>query len=225
MRKVLLTLQTAAFCALCATAACAQNPVVNGGFEAVQLAPGHVVRKNQKPYDALPAGTSYTFNNLAGIASIPSDAKSASNEVFGSGQAAAEGRQVGFVQGASGSFVAQDVAFVAAGRYALSFQAARSTAFGGDAQEIQVTVTGDPGVFALNQTFMVSKTTFTAFASHPFTVSAGTHTLRFLANGVVSPAQISLLDALSIKPVTAKTASAKTASAKEEPAPQHVTRP
>ena len=112
-----------------------------------------------------PSGSPWTFDNGSGVAGNGSG--------FTAGNPnAPQGTQVAFLQ-ATGSF-SQSVT-LAAGTYSLSFSAAQRANFQSSSQTIQVQVDG-----AAVGTFTPAGTNYAAYNTASFTVTAGSHTIRFV---------------------------------------------
>ena len=112
-----------------------------------------------------PTGSPWTFSGSAGI--------SGNNSGFTSGNPPApEGAQVAFLQG-TGSF-SQTVTGWAAGSYALTFDAAQRGNHQASQQDFKVLVDG-----VVVGTFTPSGTSYQAYTTAAFTVTAGSHTITF----------------------------------------------
>jgi len=139
------------------------NPVpgttlVNGGFETPALADGG--------YQYQPTATGWVFTGQAGI--------QRNGSAWGAATAA-EGQQTAFLQSSNGTGgqMTQTVN-LAAGTYSVSFDAARR-AYGGGVQPLQLSIDGT----AIGAPISPGSTAFARYTSASFTVSAGSHTLRF----------------------------------------------
>jgi hypothetical protein len=151
------------------------NHVTAGfGFEAPAIAPGTF---QQNPTGGPPA-VSYT-----GTAGIASNGSSLGNPD------APQGTQVGYLQG-SGSFSASGM--FAAGTYAISFLAAEAMANVGT-EEIQVVV--DSTVVA---TLVPTGTSYTAYTTPSFTLTAGMHTISFMGMDSGGSSDLVFLDELQL---------------------------
>ena len=137
-------------------------PVVgDAGFETVNVGSG----SGAYQYD--PTGSAWTFTGGAGV--------SANNTDFtGGNPAAPEGSQVAFLQGTDAA-ISQSVTF-AAGTYSVGFSAAQRGNGNASSQSVQVYVDG-----TLVGTFTPGGPTYTAFTTDSFTVTAGAHTVSFVA--------------------------------------------
>ncbi len=125
------------------------------GFEQV------VVGQGNFRYD--PSGSSWTFTGGAGI--------SGNNSAFTAGNPPApEGVQVAFLQGKG--FFSQSVAGWTAGTYVLSLDAAQRANYQASKQNFSVAIDG-----TVVGTFTPSGTSYQTYATAPFTVSTGSHTI------------------------------------------------
>ena len=112
-----------------------------------------------------PTGSPWTFSGSAGI--------SGNNSGFTSGNPPApQGTQVAFLQ-TTGSF-SQTVAGWAAGSYVLTFDAAQRGNYQASHQDFQVLVDG-----TVVGTFTPSGTSYQSYSTAAFTVTAGSHTIKF----------------------------------------------
>jgi hypothetical protein len=132
--------------------------LTNAGFESPALGSGG--------YQYQPTTTGWVFNGQGGI------------QRNGSAWAAAqapEGQQTAFLQGSygNGGQMAQTIS-LAAGTYSVSFYAARR-AYQGVAQPLQLSIDD----IAIGAPISPASTAFALYTSASFTVSAGSHTLRF----------------------------------------------
>ena len=133
--------------------------IADSSFEALRLG------SDYSSYAYNPTGTPWTFVGQAGV--------SGNNTGFTSGNPAApQGIDVAFLQN-KGS-LSQAVVTQAAGTYTLSFSAAQRGNGGTSTQSIQVLVDG-----AWVGTFTPSGTSYQAFTTTPFAVTAGSHTITF----------------------------------------------
>jgi hypothetical protein len=99
---------------------------------------------------------------------------SGNNSPFTSGNPnAPQGTQVGYIE-AMGS-ITQSVAGFAAGSYVISFDAAQRGNYGTSVEDFEVLVDGN-----VVGTFQPTTTTYQLYATNPFTVTAGAHTIEFL---------------------------------------------
>jgi hypothetical protein len=148
----------------------------DAGFEQVLVGAGNY------RYD--PAGSPWTFTGSAGITGNDSG--------FTAGNpAASEGVQVAFLQ-RKGS-MSQAVSGWAAGSYVVSFYAAQRGNWQDSAQDFQVLV--DDVVVS---TFTPSDTTYRAYATASFTVSAGAHTITFKGLDTAGGDNTAFIDAVQI---------------------------
>ena len=135
------------------------NPVVvaltNGGFENPVLGSGG--------YQYQPTTTGWVFNSQGGIQRNGSAWRAAT---------ASEGQQTAFLQGGNAQ-MAQTLN-LPAGTYSVSFYAARR-AHQGLAQPMQLSIDG----IAIGAPTSPASTAFALYTTASFTVSAGSHTLRF----------------------------------------------
>jgi cell surface hyaluronidase len=112
-----------------------------------------------------PSGSPWTFDGLSGVAGNGSG-------FTGGNPAAPEGTQVAFLQGACS--VSQSVT-LAAGTYNLIFGAAQRANFQYSSQTVQVQVDG-----TAVGTFTPAGTSYADYVTNSFTVTAGSHTIRFV---------------------------------------------
>ncbi|HTK74485.1 MAG TPA: hypothetical protein VL371_04450, partial [Gemmataceae bacterium] len=127
-----------------------------GGFESPAVGGGSF------RYD--PAGTAWTYSGLAGVA--------ANGSGFTARNAAApEGAQVAFLQ-STGSLA--QTFNLAAGTYAVTFQAAQRVNYQSSAQTFRVLVDG-----AAVGTFTPAGAAYGSYATAAISLAAGTHTLTF----------------------------------------------
>jgi hypothetical protein len=153
-------------------------PVGDAGFEQVQVGAG------QFQYD--PTGSAWTFAGSSGI--------SANGSGFTAGNPPApEGTQVAFLQG-TGSF-SQSVAGWAAGSHTLSFDAAQRGNVQASRQDFEVLV--DSTVVG---TFTPSGTSYQAYTTAAFTVTAGAHTIKFLGLDSAGGDNTAFLDEIRVQP-------------------------
>jgi hypothetical protein len=131
--------------------------VSDGGFESPSVGAGGYA------YD--PSGTPWTYNGNAGVTGNGSG--------FTAGNPnAPEGSQVGFVQ-TTGS-MSQAVAGMAAGSYVITFDAAQRGNVQASRQDLEVLVDG-----TAIASFTPAGTSYAAYTTPAFTVTAGTHTIAF----------------------------------------------
>jgi hypothetical protein len=132
----------------------------DGGFETPVVGSGAY-----GDFQYAPAGTPWSFAGSAGI--------SGNGSGFTSGNPnAPEGTQVGFVQ-RTGS-ISQLITGMTAGSYQISFDAAQRGNIQVLQEDFQVLVDG-----AFVGTFTPAGTSYAAYASNVFTVTAGSHTITF----------------------------------------------
>jgi hypothetical protein len=112
-----------------------------------------------------PSGSLWTFDDSSGVAGNGSG-------FTGGNPDAPDGTQVAFLQGV-GSF-SQSVT-LAAGTYSISFSAAQRANFQYSSQTVQVQVDG-----TAVGTFTLGSASYAAYTTASFTVTAGSHTLRFV---------------------------------------------
>jgi hypothetical protein len=149
--------------------------VANGGFESPNVGTG------TNAYQYNPSGAGWNFSshsgtNGSGISGNGSD--------FTSGNPnSPEGGQVAFLQG-QGSFSQQ--IYVATGTYVISFLAAQRGIYQQGAQSFSVQI--DSNVY----TFGPTSTSYAAFSTSQFSLSAGSHTITFL--GLNSGDDTALID-------------------------------
>jgi RHS repeat-associated protein len=149
--------------------------VADTGFEQPGLATG--------TFQYAPDASGWNFAGGAGI--------SADGSAFTAGNPAAPGgTQVLFLQGTASA--TQQVANWQAGTYVLSFLAARRGNFGG-ANDFRILVDGQSV-----GTFKPLNTSYDSFATAPFTVSAGPHTIRIEGLNTVGGDHTAFIDNLGI---------------------------
>jgi len=129
-------------------------------------------------------GSSWTFNNAAGIAANGS-AFTANNPN------APRGRQVAFLQG-TGSF-SQTISF-RAGSYQISFYAAQRKGVNKSVQNFQVLIDGD-----VVGTFTPTSFEYKRYSSGAFTVAAGSHVLTFQGLDSNGGDNTAFIDVVAIK--------------------------
>ncbi len=132
-------------------------PVGDPGFEQVQVGAGH--------FQYRPTGSPWTFSGSSGL--------TANNSGFTSGNPPApQGTQVAFLQ-TTGS-MSQTVTGWAAGSYVLTFAAAQRGNHQASRQDFQVLIDG-----VVVGTFTPSGTSYQSYSTSAFTVTAGSHTIKF----------------------------------------------
>ncbi len=152
-----------------------------GGFETPNVGTG------TSAYQYGPTGSAWTFTGGAGVAG--------NNSGFTSGNPSApEGAQVAFLQ-MTGSF--SQTATLAAGTYTLNFDAAQRGNWQASTQTIQVQVDG-----ATVGTFKPAGTSYAAYTTNAFTVTAGTHTIAFTALDPSGGDNTAFLDQLQLNTAT-----------------------
>jgi hypothetical protein len=143
--------------------------------------PGFELSAVGNSYQMDPTGSPWTFAGAAGVAGNNSPVTSGN-------PAAPQGAQVAWMQ--NGGTVSQAVTF-AAGSYTLSFQAAQRGNYPSNSS-IQVQIDGQT-----EGTITPTGTSYASYTTNSFTVTAGSHTIRFV--GVASGGSTALLDAVSIQ--------------------------
>ena len=151
----------------------------NAGFESPAVGNGYVEN---------PTGAGWTFTGDAGVAGNGS-------EFTVENQAAPEGTQVGFIEDTGE--ISQAVTF-AAGSYVIAFQAAQQGNDNLQAQDFQVLVDGTS-----YGSFTPIDVRYASYATLPFTVSAGTHTICFQGIDSVGGPISAFIDAVQILPQNA----------------------
>jgi len=132
--------------------------VADAGFESVALPPW-------TGYTFDPAGSPWAFSGSAGVTANGSTLTAANPN-------APQGNQVAFLQ-LQGA-MSQSVADWAAGSYQVAFAAAQRGSYGGSRQDFRVLVDGQAV-----STFTPSSTSYLAYSTASFTVTAGAHTITF----------------------------------------------
>src|SRR5204862_4314208 len=128
-------------------------------------------------------GSAWSFAGNAGLAG---------NGAFTANDAPApQGTQVAFLQGA-GSAISQAVNFTA-GTYFLSFSAAQRATYNWSKQTFWALVDG-----SVVGTCTPSGTSYAAYTTAPFTVSAGTHTIAFVGLNPNGGDNTALIDQVAI---------------------------
>ena len=153
--------------------------LVDAGFESEAVGQGNFAYG--------PSGSAWAFSGGAGV--------SGNGSGFTSGNPAApQGQQVAFIQG-TGS-LSQSVAGWAAGGYTVSFQAAQRGNYYTSVEDFQVLVDG-----AVVGTFKPTSTSYRAFATASFSVTAGSHTLAFRGLDSAGGDNTAMLDAVAVAQV------------------------
>jgi len=161
--------------------------VANSGFEAESV--------GSRGYIYNPTGSAWVYQGESGVTANHTD--------FTGNSLAPQGDQVAFLQ-QRGTF-SQAIAFGASGSYQVSFQAAQREIYNTGGEDFQVLIDGN-----IVGTFKPTWVAYRTFVTNPFTVAAGSHTLRFVglnsANGdntaFIDNVQI---DALATLPVMVET--------------------
>jgi hypothetical protein len=155
----------------------AGNPTVaDAGFETPAL--------GYAKYQYNPTGSSWTFNNAAGIAANGS-AFTANNPN------APQGRQVAFLQ-ETGSF-SQNISF-RVGSYQVSFYAAQRKGANKSVQDFQVLIDGD-----VVGTFTPTSFKYKQYSTGAFTVATGSHVLTFQGLDSNGGDNTAFIDAVAIQ--------------------------
>jgi hypothetical protein len=153
------------------------SPTDDAGFEQVQVGAGQ--------YQYRPTGSPWSFSGNSGI--------SANNSGFTSGNPPApEGTQVAFLQ-TTGSF-SQSVAGWAAGSYVLTFDAAQRGNYQASQQDFEVLIDG-----TVISTFTPSNTSYQTYTTVAFTVTAGSHTIKFQGLDSAGGDNTAFVDAVAIQ--------------------------
>ena len=144
-------------------------------------------------YQAAPTGTPWTFSSdsHSGIAG------NTSGYTFYN-PSAPEGAQVAFLQ--YSGYLYQSVAGWAAGSYIISFYAAQRANSGGTYQDQNFEVLVDGTVVG---TFTPTSGSYAVYTTPAFTVTAGSHTIKFLGLDTATGDNTALVNAISVTPVTA----------------------
>jgi len=168
-----------------AQAPAAGTPAVgDAGFEAPSVGTGSF-----SDYVAAPAGTPWAYAGGAGVAG------NGSGYTVGN-PGAPDGTQVGFLE-YTGS-MGQSVANWAAGSYVISFQAAQRGNYQASQQDFAVTVDG-----RTVGTFTPAGTAYGSYATAPFTVAAGAHTIAFQGLDTAGGDNTAFLDSVAVAQATA----------------------
>ena len=131
-------------------------------------------------------GSAWTFVTSTGI--------SANGSAFTSGNPnAPEGKQVAILQG-QGSF-SQSVANWTAGSYSLSLMAAQRGNHGNSIESFQVQIDG-----VTIGTIQPTGTSYAAYSTPAFKVTAGTHKIAFVGTGPTTSDNAAFLDAIAVSP-------------------------
>jgi hypothetical protein len=153
----------------------AVSALANPGFEAPAVGAGS--------FDYNASGAGWTFTGMAGVA--------ANGSGFTTGNPnAPDGTQVAFVQETGG--MSQAVT-LAGGVYTLTFQAAQRATFS-TSQTFQVLVDGQ-----VVATVTPAGTSYTAYTTAPFAVTAGSHTIAFVGTDPLGGDNTALVDTVQLK--------------------------
>ncbi len=135
-------------------------------------------------YKYNPTGTAWTFSNSSGVAGNGSG-------FTASNPSAPEGTQVAFLQGTG--TISQSVNF-SAGTYDLTFYAAQRGSYQASSQTFQVQVDG----LSVGN-FTPSNSSYSSLTTSTFTVTAGSHTIKFVGLNPNGGDNTALLDDVSIQ--------------------------
>ena len=150
--------------------------IPDSGFEQVQVGTGQ--------FRYRPSGSPWTFAGSSGL--------SANNSGFTAGNPPApEGTQVAFLQ-RTGSF-SQSVTSSAAGSYVITFDAAQRANYQASHQDFEVLVDG-----VVISTFTPSSTSYLSYSTAAFTVTAGSHTIKFLGLDSAGGDNTAFVDAVTL---------------------------
>ena len=159
--------------------------VGDSGFESVNVGSG---------YQYAPTGSAWSF---------PGDVSNSGSGVTGNGSgftagnpAAPQGSQVAFLQ--STGTISQSVAGWSAGSYTISFQSAQRANYQSSAEDFEILVDGK-----VVGTFKPSGTSYQAYTTSSFAVSAGSHVIKFLGLDSAGGDNTAFLDAVSVAVATA----------------------
>ena len=151
----------------------ASRVLINGGFESPAVGSG---------FQYAPASAGWTFSSDAGV--------SGNGSGFTSGNPSApDGAQVGFLQRAGS---VRQTMTLTAGTYQVTFQAAKRGNSGGS-NDLCVLIDGVP-----RGTVTPSQTSYAAFSSQPFSVSAGAHELTVQGLNSAGGDNTVLIDAVAL---------------------------
>jgi hypothetical protein len=144
------------------------TPASGGGGGSAAFANASFETPAVGSYSYTPAGSGWTFTNVAGI-------QQNGSAYSGPDAVAPGGTQTAFVQGVGGSLgsMSQSVSFSTAGNYTVSFQAARRY---GTVQPVRVSVDG-----TVVGTYSPASNSFGTLTTAAFPVTAGSHTITFAA--------------------------------------------
>ena len=183
VRSANLTIGSATLVVTEAASAVVATPtgMTNAGFEDLAL--------GANDYQYQPATAGWVFNRQGGI--------QRNGSAWGAATAP-EGQQTAFLQG-GGAQMAQTLN-LPAGTYSVSFHAARR-AYQGIAQPLQLSIDG----IAIGTPISPTSTAFALYTSASFTVSAGSHTVRFTATNPTGD-NTAFVDAVTLNSLTAPAA-------------------
>ncbi|MGO9109701.1 MAG: DUF642 domain-containing protein [Thermoguttaceae bacterium] len=163
------------------------NSISDGSFEAPALTANN--------YQVAPASSPWVFSGISGV--------SRNNSAFTTGDPKApEGAQVAFIQ--DNASVSQIVS-LDAGVYNLSLLAAQRVNYQSQPQEIEVLIDGaEVGMIVPNSPVTTNNVTYTtsysAYQTPNFTVTAGTHTVEFLGMSPSTADSTAFIDSVAITP-------------------------
>jgi hypothetical protein len=153
----------------------AQDVVIDGGFETPVLA--------ANSYAVTPSGSPWQFSNLAGISNNGSS-------LTNGNPAAPQGGQVGFLMNNSSMNYSD---YLDAGSYDISFLAAQRAKSQSQSQSIEVLVDG--GIVG---SITPAGTSYTAYQTPSFTVTAGVHVIELLGLSPQSASSTAFVDSVSL---------------------------
>lgn len=139
-------------------------------------------------YQYAPTGSPWTFSGSSGNGSGVTGNGSG---FTGGNPNAPQGSQVAFLQGAG--TITQSVAGWATGSYTISFDAAQRATFQSSARDFEVLVDG-----VVVGTFKPLGTSYLAYTTARFTVSAGSHVVKFFGLDSAGGDNTAFLDAIAI---------------------------
>jgi Arylsulfotransferase (ASST)/Carbohydrate binding module (family 35)/Protein of unknown function (DUF642) len=132
-----------------------------------------------------PTGSAWSFSGNAGLAGNDSGFTAGNSN-------APEGSQVAFIQAASGK-ISQVVDFSTTGSYQISFSAAQRANNGTSDEEIDVLVDG-----TVVSTITPAGTSYALYATASFDVTAGSHTISFVAVDPTAADYTAFIDGVTI---------------------------
>ncbi|MFO0957376.1 MAG: RHS repeat-associated core domain-containing protein [Isosphaeraceae bacterium] len=163
------------------------STVSDGGFESPYAGP----TGTWTSFVVDPTGTAWTYTGSAGVTA------NGSGHTAGNPNAP-EGTQVAFLQYGTSSTISQTIAGWSAGTYRITFDAAQRANYQDSYQVFEVLVDGKVvGVFR------PGGTSYAAYRTDDFTVSAGTHTISFVGLNPNGGDNTALIDAVAIAAVAA----------------------